>query len=95
VTTVLAASGYPGSYGKGVPVSIPEMGDGVHVFHAGTALEDGRLVTSGGRVLAVTAVAPDFGGAREASRGAAAAITFEGRYFRRDIGWREEERRRS
>ena len=95
VTTVLAASGYPGSYGMGVPVWIPEMGDGVHVFHAGTALEDGRLVTSGGRVLAVTAVAPDFGGAREASRGAAAAITFEGRYFRRDIGWREEERRRS
>ncbi|MDE2794803.1 MAG: phosphoribosylamine--glycine ligase [Gemmatimonadota bacterium] len=95
VTTVLAASGYPGSYGKGAPVSIPEMGDGVHVFHAGTALEDGRLVTSGGRVLAVTAVAPDFGSACEASRGAAEAITFEGRYFRRDIGWREEERRKS
>ena len=95
VTTVLAASGYPGSYGKGAPVSIPEMGDGVHVFHAGTALEHGRLVTSGGRVLAVTAVAPDFGSACEASRGAAEAITFEGRYFRRDIGWREEERRRS
>ena len=95
VTTVLAASGYPGSYGKGAPVSIPEMGDGVHVFHAGTALEDGRLVTSGGRVLAVTAVAPDFGSARAASVGAAEAIDFEGRYFRRDIGWREEERRRS
>ena len=94
VTTVLAASGYPGSYGKGAVVSIPGMGDGVHVFHAGTALEDGQLVTSGGRVMAVTAVAPDFGSACEASRGAAEAITFEGRYFRRDIGWREEERRK-
>ena len=93
VTTVLAASGYPGSYGKGAPVSIPEMGDGVQVFHAGTALEDGRLVTSGGRVLAVTAVATDFGSACEGSRGAADAIAFEGKYFRRDIGWREEERR--
>lgn len=95
VTTVLAASGYPGSYGKGARVAIPELGDGAHVFHAGTALADGRLVTAGGRVLAVTAVAPDFGRAREASRGAAAAIAFEGKYFRRDIGWREEERRRS
>ena len=95
VTTVLAASGYPGSYGRGAAVSIPELGDGVHVFHAGTAMEAGRLVTSGGRVLAVTAVAEDFGSACEASRGAAEAITFEGRYFRRDIGWREEERRRS
>ena len=95
VTTVLAASGYPGAYGRGARVSVPETGDCVHVFHAGTALEDGRLVTSGGRVLAVTAVAGDFGGAREASRRAAEAITFEGRYFRRDIGWREERRRRS
>lgn len=95
VTTVLAASGYPGAYGKGAGVSIPELGDGVHVFHAGTALEEGRLVTSGGRVLAVTAVAPDFGSAREASRAAAAAVAFEGKYFRRDIGWREEERRTS
>ena len=93
VTTVLAASGYPGSYGKGAHVSIPELPDGVHVFHAGTSLDSGRLVTSGGRVLAVTAVAPDFGGAREASRAAAGAITFDGKYFRRDIGWREEERR--
>ena len=95
VTTVLAASGYPGAYGRGAPVSIPEMGDGVHVFHAGTALEDGRLVTCGGRVLAVTAVAPDFDSACEASRGAAETIAFKGRYFRRDIGWREEERRSS
>lgn len=93
VTTVLAASGYPRSYGKGARITVPTLPDGVHVFHAGTALDSGRLVTSGGRVVAVTAVAPDFGGACEASRAAAEAITFEGKHFRRDIGWREEDRR--
>ncbi len=92
VTTVLAASGYPGAYVKGERITVPELPDGVHVFHAGTALDSGRLVTSGGRVLAVTAVGEDFRGARKASRTAAEAIAFEGRYFRRDIGWREEER---
>lgn len=93
VTTVLAADGYPGAYRKGVPITIPSLPGGVHVFHAGTALESGRLVASGGRVLAVTAVDRDFGRARAASRDAAAAITFEGRQFRGDIGWREAERR--
>ena len=93
VTTVLAASGYPGSYGKGTRITIPALPNDIHVFHAGTALDSGRLVTSGGRVLAVTAVGEDFRSARAASRAAAAAITFEGKYFRRDIGWREEERR--
>ena len=92
VTTVLATDGYPGTYGKGAPITIPPLPGGVHVFHAGTALESGRLVTSGGRVLAVTAVDRDFGRARAASRDAAAAITFEGRRFRGDIGWREAER---
>ena len=92
VTTVLAASGYPGAYGKGERITVPELPDGVHVFHAGTEVDSGRLVTSGGRVLAVTAVGEDFRGARETSRAAAEAITFEGRYYRRDIGWREEER---
>ena len=93
MTTVLAADGYPGAYRKGAPITIPPLPDGVHVFHAGTALESGRLVTSGGRVLAVTAVDRDFGRARAASREAAAAITFEGRRFRGDIGWREAGRR--
>ena len=93
VTTVLAASGYPRSYGKGARITVPALPNHIHVFHAGTALDSGRLVTSGGRVLAVTAVGEDFRGARAASRAAAEAITFEGKYFRRDIGWREEERR--
>ncbi len=93
VTTVLAAAGYPGAYPKGAPISLPPMPTGVEVFHAGTQLERGTPVTSGGRVLAVTATASDFATARRQSREAAGAIEFDGRQFRRDIGWREAERR--
>jgi len=92
LTTVLAAEGYPGAYRKGATITIPpevhEASD-VFVYHAGTALEDGRLVTAGGRVLAVTALAADMQHAADRSRWAADAIHFEGKYFRRDIGWRE------
>ncbi|MXV95421.1 MAG: phosphoribosylamine--glycine ligase [Gemmatimonadetes bacterium] len=93
VTTVLAASGYPGSYRKGAPIDIPPLPQGAEVFHAGTALRSGHLVASGGRVLAVTALDRDFERARTVSRAVAQAITFEGKYYRRDIGWREAERR--
>ncbi|HUH13891.1 MAG TPA: phosphoribosylamine--glycine ligase [Longimicrobiales bacterium] len=95
VTTVLASRGYPASSEKGVPIRIPAELEGagdVHVFHAGTALEDGRLVTAGGRVLAVTAVAPDLPRAAARGREAAEAIAFDGKQYRRDIGWRELER---
>lgn len=93
VTTVVASEGYPGAYAKGLPIHIPDsLADGVTVFHAGTREVDGGLVTSGGRVLAVTAVADSFEEARESSRRGAAAIDFPGRQFRRDIGWREAER---
>jgi phosphoribosylamine--glycine ligase len=92
-TTVLASAGYPGDYATGLPVSIPPevpLGDGILVFHAGTRRDEaGRLVTSGGRVLAVTALAPTVTEAAERSRAAAERITFPGRAFRRDIGWRE------
>ncbi len=94
VTTVLAASGYPGSYRKGDPIEIPPLGEGVQIFHAGSATGPSGLVTSGGRVLAVSAVAPDFARARRASVAAADAISFAGKHFRSDIGWREERRRR-
>lgn len=106
VATVVAAEGYPGPYPKGRPISIPSR-PGFHVFHAGTSAgaapgaapgdppgtTPGSLVTSGGRVLAVTAVYPDFEAARDASRAAAEAVEFEGKQFRRDIGWRESRRR--
>lgn len=91
-TTVLASGGYPGDYAKGFPLSLPDdlEADGVIVFHAGTARDEaGRLVTSGGRVLAVTALAPTVAEAAARSRAAAERIDFEGRAFRRDIGWRE------
>ncbi|KPJ75374.1 MAG: phosphoribosylamine--glycine ligase [Gemmatimonas sp. SG8_23] len=96
VTTVLASRGYPGSYEKGKPITIPEdLGSDVLVFHAGTRSEGERLLTSGGRVLAVTAVAPDFSAAAAASRAAAERIEFDGAFFRRDIGWREQRRIRT
>lgn len=95
VTTVLAAAGYPGAYAKGAEISLPPMPAGVEVFHAGTRMEGDQLVTSGGRVLAVTATDGDFARARSRSRAAAGAIRFEGRRFRRDIGWREAGRRAS
>jgi phosphoribosylamine--glycine ligase len=93
VTTVVASGGYPGAYEKGRPITIPEdLGDGVIVFHAGTAVTADGLVTSGGRVLAVTALAHTVPAAADASRQAAARIDFEDAFFRTDIGWRERER---
>lgn len=94
VTTVVAAGGYPGEYASGLAVDVPAgvEGDDVIVFHAGTARRDGRLVTAGGRVLAVTALAPTVAEAAARSREAAGRIHVEGGFFRRDIGWREAAR---
>jgi len=92
LTTVLAAAGYPGTPEKGQKITIPEsvtQADDLLVFHAGTRREGDNLLTSGGRVLAVTALAPSLAQAAERSREAAAAVTFNGKQFRRDIGWRE------
>ncbi len=93
VTTVVAAAGYPDSPRTGDAIHLPETSDDVRVYHAGTTrAEDGTLLTSGGRVVAVTAVAPTFAEAQQRSREAAATVTFEGAQFRRDIGWREAAR---
>ena len=92
VTTVLASAGYPGNYLKGKVVEIPPevtSSPDVIVYHAGTALRDGSIITTGGRVLAVTGTAPTLQQAAERSRWAAAAIEFSGKQYRRDIGWRE------
>ncbi len=91
VTTVLAAKGYTDSPEKGAAITIPAtLPEGVTVFHAGTSKDpDGTLRTSGGRVLTVTAVAPTFALAQARSREASAAIRFDGKVYRRDIGWRE------
>ncbi len=91
VCVVLASDGYPGSYPTGYPITGVEAAGshpGVTVFHAGTAVRDGELVTAGGRVLGVTGRGPDITAARRAAYGAAAEIRFEGMHYRRDIGHR-------
>ena len=89
VCVVIASGGYPGNYEKGKPIrglddaaKLP----GVKVFHAGTALKDGLVVTNGGRVLGVTALGKDLKAARAAAYAAVGKICFEGMQFRRDIG---------
>ena len=90
VTTVVASAGYPERPRTGDPIHIPDDLDDVLVFHAGTARDDaGRLVTSGGRVLAVTGVARSVEEAQRRSLDAARRIRFDGKQHRSDIGWRE------
>jgi phosphoribosylamine--glycine ligase len=94
VTTVLAARGYPDAPVAGDPIALPERDERVIAFHAGTSRRsDGTLVTAGGRVLAVTAIAPSFDAAQRASTEYAAAVEFVGKQYRADIGWRESARR--
>jgi len=89
---VLAAEGYPGDYRVGEPISglEPQPGDGEtqFVFHAGTRLESGRLLSAGGRVLAVTALGRDLPQAAERCYQRLDTVRFANRYLRRDIGWR-------
>ncbi|NWY01585.1 PUR2 protein, partial [Nothoprocta ornata] len=90
VCVVMASTGYPGAYDKGMEVTglLQAKELGLQVFHGGTALRDGRVVTSGGRVLCVTAVQQDLAKALgEASRGVA-AIRFTGATYRTDVGQR-------
>jgi phosphoribosylamine---glycine ligase len=88
VTVVVASGGYPGAYETGLPISGLESATnlpGVEVFHAGTARRDGRVVTAGGRVLAVSALGKDLADARERAYEACAHIEFEGKHHRTDI----------
>jgi phosphoribosylamine---glycine ligase len=88
---VAASSGYPGSYTTGHPIrGLDEAArvPGVEIFHAGTSLVDGTYLTSGGRVLAVTATADSLRTALDSAYEAMGKIHFEGMYFRRDIGHR-------
>jgi phosphoribosylamine--glycine ligase len=90
VTTVVAAAGYPETPRKGDVIEIDELPEDTLLFHAGTAINAaGKLVTAGGRVVAVTAVAETFAEACTRSARSAAGVRFSGRHFRRDIGWRE------
>lgn len=94
VTTVLAAAGYPYAPRTGDPIVLPPPSNDVLVFHAGTSVApDGRLVTSGGRVLAITGIGATMDDARARSVAHASSVTYAGKQFRADIGWREMARR--
>jgi phosphoribosylamine--glycine ligase len=89
ITVVMAAAGYPGTPEKGAIITLPETVESVHIFHAGTALQDGELVASGGRVLNVTACGKTLAEARADTYLTVDRIAFPGGFCRRDIGWRE------
>jgi len=87
ITVMLASGGYPGAYETGKPIrGLDDLDDDIVVFHAGTRVENGRIVTNGGRVLAVTTTAPTFAEARERVYRNIARISFDGMHYRTDIG---------
>jgi phosphoribosylamine---glycine ligase len=93
VCVCVASGGYPGQYATGLPIRGVEAAESrpdVHVFHAGTATRQGRLVTAGGRVLGVTAVGENLEGAIATAYAAVREISFEGMHYRTDIGRRGE-----
>jgi phosphoribosylamine---glycine ligase len=86
---VATSGGYPGAYKTGMPISGIEQADSiadVKVFHSGTKLKDGKVVTDGGRVLAVTALGKTIGEAQRRAYQAMGHISFEGMHYRKDIG---------
>ena len=96
VGIVLAAGGYPGDYAKGVAIEGLEAAAALEgkVFHAGTALMEGRVVTSGGRVLCATAMGASVGAAQQQAYALAAKLDWEGCFYRKDIGYRAIARER-
>jgi phosphoribosylamine--glycine ligase len=95
VCVVMASGGYPGAYQSGAPITGLDRADaldGVKVFHAGTSLADGRIVTSGGRVLGVTSRAPSLEAAVARAYEAVGCISFDGMQYRSDIAHRRLKR---
>ena len=86
VCLVLASGGYPEAYQKGKEMFFGDLEEGVILCHAGTAEKDGKIVTSGGRVLGVCAKGEDIEAARKKVYANAEKISFEGMYYRKDIG---------
>ena len=86
VCLVLASGGYPEAYEKGKEITFGDLDEDIVLCHAGTALKDGKLVTSGGRVLGVVAKGEDVEAARRKVYAAAEKIHFDGMYYRKDIG---------
>ena len=91
VCVVMASGGYPAHYPQGLPIAGIEAADAmddVIVFHAGTKMENGKLVTAGGRVLGVTALGPGIKQAKEKAYKAVEKISFTNAHYRKDIAWR-------
>jgi len=99
VCVIAASGGYPGKYASGKLISgLPDNSvsdardkakeENVVIFHSGTAIKDGKIVTAGGRVLAISAAAPDLQTALDKAYAELAKISFDGMQFRRDIGHR-------
>lgn len=86
-TVMLVSAGYPGAYAKGLPIQGATNSKDVYIYHAGTAMQHDALVTNGGRVMALTAMAPSLNEALLHAKQKAETIQFDGKYFRRDIGW--------
>lgn len=86
VCVIVASGGYPQSYRKGLPIQIGKLDDDIMLFHAGTAMRDGQLVTNGGRVIGVTARGKDIASAREKAYRNVKQISFDGMFYRSDIG---------
>lgn len=85
---VMASKGYPGSYAKGFELNLPELDEGVKIYHMGTSSKDGRLVTSGGRVMMVVGKGKDLLQARDKALAAVEKVGCDNLFYRRDIGWR-------
>ena len=85
-TLVLASRGYPSSYIKGYEIQLPHPPEGTTIFHAGTAIKDGKLVTNGGRVLALSSYGATLQEAIQRSYAIAEQVLFDGKNYRHDIG---------
>ncbi|WP_428427749.1 phosphoribosylamine--glycine ligase [Pararhizobium sp.] len=96
LTVVMASKGYPGAYEKNTPIAkIPQADAGTKVFHAGTALKDGQLIATGGRVLNVTAMGSTVGAAKDSAYAALDQVEWDNGFCRRDIGWQAVEREKA
>jgi phosphoribosylamine--glycine ligase len=96
LTVVMASKGYPGSFEKNTPIGkLPPEDAATKVFHAGTALKDGQLVATGGRVLNVTAKGATVRAAQAAAYAALDLVEWENGFCRRDIGWQAVKRERA